>query len=174
MLYWQIMKMFVCPRDWTFATDRFTPDHMVSLQNPGADISDLRPPWVPPANHYIGYFYDIDVVDHPEAPTEKDIKSLIDWLTPRCGSTSEARFIIHCDAGLGRSTASAYIAWSIFLGAGCEREAFDALKESCLNMQIIPNSIIIAHADKILQRRGALKKPLTDWNRKVTWRRTFR
>jgi predicted protein tyrosine phosphatase len=168
------MKIFVCPRDWTFATERFTPDHMVSLQNPGADISELRPPWISPENHYVGYFYDIDALNHPQAPSEQDVRSLIDWLAPRCGAGSEGRFIVHCDAGLGRSTAAAYIAWSIYFGAGRERQAFDAMKESCLQTQIIPNSIVVAHADKIMQRRGALKQPLTDWNKKVTWRRTFR
>jgi len=168
------MKVFVCPREWTFATERFTPDHMVSLQNPGADVSELRPPWVRPENHYIGYFYDIDALNHPQAPTEQDIQGLTDWLLPRCGSDSQAQLIIHCDAGLGRSTATAYIAWSIFLGSGHEELAFVALKESCLETQIIPNSIIVAHADKILHRNGALKKPLTDWNRRVVWRRTFR
>jgi len=168
------MKIFVCPRDWTFATERFTPDHLVSLQNPGADVSELRPPWVSPENHYVGYFYDIDALNQPQAPTEQDIKSLIEWLAPRCASASEARFIVHCDAGLGRSTAAAYIAWSIFFGAGREQEAFEAMKASCLETQIIPNSIMVAHADKLLQRRGALKQPLTEWNRRVTWRRTFR
>lgn len=147
---------------------------MVSLQNPGADISELRPSWIPPENHYVAFFYDVDLVDHPDAPTEQDINLLIDWLTPRCVSTSEARFIIHCDAGLGRSTATGYIAWSIFFGPGREQEAFDAMKESCLNIQVIPNSIVITHADKILQRNGALKKPLTEWNKRVPWRRTFR
>jgi len=168
------MDIFVCPRDWTFATGRFTPDHMVSLQDPGADVSDLRPPWVAPENHYIGYFYDIDSLNHSGAPTEQDVQSVIDWLRPRCGSSSQARFIIHCDAGLGRSTATAYVAWSIFFGAGREQEAFEALQQSCLNLKIIPNSIVVSHADKILQRHGALKKPLTEWNGRATWRRTFR
>jgi predicted protein tyrosine phosphatase len=168
------MQIFVCPRDWTFATDRFEPDHMVSLQNPNADISELRPPWIPPENHYLDYFYDIDSLGHLEAPRIEAVRKLIDWLTPRCSASSEARFIIHCDAGLGRSPAVAYIAWAIHFGAGREQEAFEAMKQSCLETQIIPNSIIVAHADEILQRRGALKKPLTEWNKRVTWRRTFR
>jgi predicted protein tyrosine phosphatase len=168
------MQIFVCPKDWTFATGRFTPDHMVSLQNPDADVSDIRPPWILPENHYIGYFYDVDVLDHGQAPSAEAVKSLIEWLTPRCGPSSEARFIIHCDAGLGRSPAVAYIAWSLHFGAGHEQEAFEAMKQSCLNNQLIPNSIIISHADEILQRHGALKKPLSAWNQKVTWRRTFR
>lgn len=168
------MKVFVCPRDWTFATERFTPDHLVSLQNPGADVSDLRPPWVPAENHYVGYFLDVDSLDHPKAPTEQEVRSVVNWLAPRCGSDSAARFIIHCDAGLGRSTATAYLAWALHLGAGREADAFAAMKASCLETQIIPNSIIVAHADRILARNGALKQPLTEWNKKVTWRRTFR
>jgi len=48
---------------------------MVSLQNPGADVSDLRPPWVPPENHYIGYFYDIDSLNHSGAPTDPPSRS---------------------------------------------------------------------------------------------------
>jgi hypothetical protein len=35
---------------------------MVSLQNPGADISGLRPPWIPPEKHYVGYFCDVDAL----------------------------------------------------------------------------------------------------------------
>lgn len=168
------MKVFVCPRDWRFATERFTPDYMVSLQNPGADVSDLRPPWISPENHYIGYFLDVDALNDPKAPTKQDIQLLIDWLAPRCDAESQAGFIIHCDAGLGRSTAAAYIAWGIFFGPGREQEAFGAMKDSCLETRIIPNSIIVAHADELLRRRGALKRPLTEWNGRVTWRRTLR
>jgi predicted protein tyrosine phosphatase len=168
------MQIFTCPKDWTFATDRFTPDHLVSLQNPGADVSGFRPPWVLPENHYIGYFWDIDDPDDPEAPGRQDIQPLIDWLTPRCHSASEARIMVHCDAGLGRSPAAAYIAWSLFLGAGKEHDAFEAMKASCLRTLLMPNTVIIAHADAILRRNGALKKPLTEWNRKVRWSRTYR
>ena len=56
------MKIFVCPKDWAFAKERFTPDHMVSLQNPGADVSELRPPWVTAENHYVSFFYDSDLL----------------------------------------------------------------------------------------------------------------
>jgi predicted protein tyrosine phosphatase len=168
------MKIFVCPRDWTYATERFKPDHMISLQNPGADISDLRPAWVRPENHYVEYFFDIDDLKDSEAPTERHVKGIIEWLLPRCHSHSEVQLLIHCDAGLGRSPAIAYIAWSIFLGAGREQEAFEHLKKSCLESRITPNTTIVAHADRILQRHGALIKPVTEWNRTISWGRTFR
>lgn len=168
------MKIFVCPRDWTFAKERFTPDHMVSLQNPGADVSELRPPWVAPENHYISYFYDVVIPGDPFAPSREQIRELIDWLSPRCQRGSTAQFLIHCDAGLGRSTAVGYIAWSLFFGPGLEDQAFEAMKHCCLKFQLVPNSVIIDHADEILGRAGALQKPVTEWNRKVTWRRTSR
>lgn len=168
------MKIFVCPKDWTFAKERFTPDHMVTLQNPGADVSGLRPPWVTPENHYVSFFYDSDLLGDVHAPTREQICHLIDWLSPRCQPGSAGQFLIHCDAGLGRSTATGYIAWSLFLGPGREQQAFDAMKDSCLESKLVPNSIIIALADAILGRDGQLMKPLTEWNRKVTWRRTFR
>ncbi len=41
------------------------------------------------------------------------------------------------------------------------------MKDSSLESKLVPNSIIIGRA-------GTLRKPLTEWNRKVPWRRTFR
>lgn len=165
------MQVFVCPRDWTFAKGRFEPDHMVSLQDPGADVSGFRPPWVPTENHYVGFFYDANKPGHPDAVPVEQIAALLDWLIPRCSPGSQARFLIHCDAGLGRSPAVAYIAWALHFGPGHEAEAFESMKRSCLESRISPNSIVIHHADRLLGRDGLLEAPVTDWNRKVTWRR---
>ncbi len=168
------MQVFICPRDWTFATGRFIPDHMVSLQDPGADISGLRPPWVAPENHHVEHFHDMDWPGDPLAPSREAVGRLVGWLARCCGPGSAPKLLIHCDAGLGRSTATGYLAWSLFLGPGREAEAFEAMKESCLETRIIPNSVIVAHADDILGRQGALWEPLTRWNHAVPWRRTFR
>ncbi|MGB0993402.1 MAG: hypothetical protein ACPG32_13160 [Akkermansiaceae bacterium] len=168
------MKVFVCPRAWTHAKSRFTPTHMVSLQDPGADVSDLRPPWIAAENHHITYLHDLDKPGHDNTPTAEQITPLIEWLTPRCCPNSENKFLIHCDAGLGRSTAVGYIVWAIHLGPGNEHQAFRHMIDSSLESNLVPNSIIIAHADQLLNRNGALKAPLSEWNRRVTWRRTFR
>ena len=168
------MKIFVCPRDWTHATDRFTPDCLLSLQDPDADLTGLRPEWISAENHHVVHFFDIDNPTDPFAPTRDNVQAVIDWLQQYCGPGSEARIIIHCDAGLGRSPAAAYIAWGIHLGPGREQEAFDQMKDSCLDTQVMPNSVVVAHADEILGRKGALKKPLTEWNKRVRWSRTLR
>jgi predicted protein tyrosine phosphatase len=159
------MRIVVCSRADAFSIDRFVPDHMVSIQNPGTDTSDLRPPWVSVENHYVGYFFDIDTPNDPSAPSVRTVKMLIDWLEPRCGPSSKARFLIHCDAGMGRSPAVAYVAWSIHLGAGFEREAFRAMRRSCLEREIFPNASVIAHADRLLHRHGAIRQQLKAWYR---------
>ena len=171
------MDVFICPRDWTHSTSRFVPTHMVSLQNPGVDtemLNDLRPDWIPKENHYVECFFDADRPESLHAPAREKIAALLEWLKPRCGPDSENRFLIHCDAGLGRSTATGYLAWALHLGPGNEAVAFDWMVKSALESQLVPNSVIVAHADDLLDRRGALKKPLTAWNQRVHWRRTFR
>ncbi|MCU0797378.1 MAG: hypothetical protein MUF31_15755 [Akkermansiaceae bacterium] len=171
------MDVFICPRDWAHSTSRFVPTHMVSLQNPNVSSSDLeglRPVWISEENHYLDLFFDVDLPASPHAPPREKIAALIDWLAPRCGPDSGNRFLIHCDAGLGRSTAVGYIAWAIHLGPGNEAVAFDWMVKSALQRRLVPNSVIIAHADDVLGRRGALMKPLTEWNRRVPWRRTSR
>ncbi len=168
------MKIHVCPRDWTHTKDPFLPTHLLSLQNPEAQVEDLRPPWIPPEHHHIAYFYDADILDHPHAPTREDVVGVLDWLRPLCGPDSDHRLLIHCDAGLGRSTACGYLAWFLHLGPGREEEAFHRMVRSSHETKLVPNSIIIAHADDLLNRHGTLKAPLTAWNKRVPWRRTFR
>ncbi len=46
------MNLHVCPRDWTHTQDPFIPTHLLSLQNPNAQVDDLRPPWIAPENHH--------------------------------------------------------------------------------------------------------------------------
>lgn len=67
-----------------------------------------------------------------------------------------------------------YLLWALHLGLGREQEAFDRMVASALESQLISNTVIIAHADDILQRQGTLQAPLTDWNQRVPCRRTFR
>ena len=47
------------------------------------------------------------------------------------------------------------------------------MQDSCFKTQIIPNKIIIRHVDDYLKRNGDLSGILTQWNHKVTWRRTL-
>jgi len=181
MIHASSMNVFICPRDWTHATSRFLPTHLVSLQDPGEAqdvLAGLRPAWIPRENHYLDFFLDYDFqfdpADDDLAPRREQIAALIDWLGPKSGPETENRFLVHCNAGLGRSTAVGYILWAMHLGPGAEEEAFQRMIASALETQLVPNTVIVSHADDLLGRRGALKKPLTRWNARVTWRRTLR
>jgi len=164
--------MFICPIGSIGWREGFVPEHMVSLQNPGVDTAELRPEWISPDNHYSAFFFDIEIAGMPSSPTLQKVRSLIDWLTPRCGADS--RFLIHCDMGRGRSAAAGYIAWAIHLGPGREQEAFDLMVRSCVEKQILPNLLVVSLADEALGRNGQMIAPLQAWNERVPWSRTHR
>lgn len=164
------MKMFICPVDWTHWRERFEPETMVSLIDSPSDLDDVRPSWI--RDHYQDFFKDIEREEFQSAPTRAQIESLILWMRPRL--SEEARFLIHCHAGRGRSPAAGYIAWAMLLGPGHEGQAFEHMVESCFETALVPNRLIVSHVDQILGRNGALLRPLQEWNKKVTWSRTFR
>lgn len=70
----------------------------------------------------------------------------------------EPRLLIHCHAGVSRSTALAYGAISMILGPGLENEAFEALLG--ITHKPWPNRRVVECIDGILGRDGALLAPL--------------
>lgn len=60
----------------------------------------------------------------------------------------------HCNAGVSRSTAAAYILRCKWLGQGSEYEAFTAVLED--RPRAIPNPLMVRYADDILDRDGAM------------------
>lgn len=165
------LRMVVCSREAAQSPTRFEPTHVVSLLDPGSELVGLRPPWLAPANHYIGLFCDIRDPATPEAPTESDLRSVIAWLEPLCAQESRARFLIHCQAGVGRSPAIGYVAWAMHLGPGREQEAWERMLESCVKRWVVPNSLVVRHADRLLGRNGALCHPLNRWSLALPWSR---
>ncbi len=158
-----VMNVVICPREWTHSRERFEPTHMVSIQDPGANVAHLRPPWVPAENHFICYFQDGSDPNSPGAPTRQLVQSLTDWLAPRCARGSTHRILIHCNAGMSRSPAVGYLAWALHLGPGRENEAYQRMLWSCVRPFVSPNPVVVDFADDILSREGALGRPLNRW-----------
>jgi len=165
------LQMLIGPRDSTHSRARFEPTHLLSLLDPGSNVDGLRPPWISPENHHVELIHDVRDPANPLAPQESNIRSVIDWLRPRCEPGSTHRFLIHCQAGVGRSPAVGYVAWALHLGPGHEQEAWNRMRESCLKKWVIPNSLVIDHADSILGRGGALCDPLNRWSVVLPWSR---
>ena len=69
-----------------------------------------------------------------------------------------ARLLVHCHAGISRSTASAYIALARDFGLDRADDAFRALLRSPVNPW--PNRRLVSLADDALGARGRLLAPL--------------
>jgi predicted protein tyrosine phosphatase len=93
-----------------------------------------------------------DHVSGAYGPSVEDVRRIIELAESL--SSSAGRVLIHCEAGISRSSAAAMIMYACWLGPGREREAL----ERVLAQRAIarPNRLMIAHADKLLGRGGRL------------------
>jgi len=144
---------------------------MVSLVDSPEDLEGTRPPWIEESAHYTDCFLDLENSGVRGAPSRSQVENLILWLQRYV--SEEARFLIHCHAGRGRSPAAGYIAWALLLGPGREGEAFECMVRSCKEKELLPNRLVVSLADEILGRDGRLAAALHDWNSSVPWRRTY-
>ena len=97
------------------------------------------------------FFADTTVPNHPHAPLPKDVKSILDF-TKRL--PAKAKILVHCYAGVSRSTAVAYAILCQHYPPGMEME--NLLHVQSLRNLVFPNRLIIQYADKILNRGGAM------------------
>ena len=85
-------------------------------------------------------------------PRETDVRRIIDEAERL--ANQGGRVLAHCAAGVSRSSAAALIVYAVVLGPGREEEAMDRV----LAQRPIarPNRRMIAIADRLLERDGAL------------------
>ena len=105
----------------------------------------------PGAKLLFSFFADTCVPDHPEAPHLRDVKRILDFtqeLPPK------AKVLVHCLAGVSRSTAMAYAILCQHSNPGMEMK--NLLHVQSLRDLVFPNRLIIELADKVLKRDGAM------------------
>jgi predicted protein tyrosine phosphatase len=84
--------------------------------------------------------------------TEDDVRQIIRLAEGlRLGT---GKVLIHCEAGVSRSTAAALIMYACWLGPGYEREAMERVLAQ--RPVAIPNRRMVKLADRLLERRGRL------------------
>lgn len=93
-----------------------------------------------------------------EGATEEDVLGIIE-LARQLRSKS-GTVLIHCEAGLSRSTATALIMYACWLGRGHEDEAMQRVIAQRPNA--IPNPRIVALADRLLELNGRLLQARDD------------
>ena len=124
--------------------------HIVTLINDQTIVE--RPACVPAEDHLFLGMHDIAMeMDGFRAPAEDHVHELIAFVTCWHRRTP---IVVHCFAGISRSTAAAYIAACALNPKRDETEIARAIRDA--SPTATPNARLVAHADKILDRRGRM------------------
>ena len=145
------MTLIVCSlSDMPGVVRRRQASHLVTLIDPGTPVE--RPLGVPESRHLR---LDVDDIDAPTAGYRApDMDSVVQLLEFSRTWDASAPMVVHCFAGISRSTASAF-------AIACDRnpdvaEARIALMLRQAAGHAMPNRRIIALADDLLGRRGRM------------------
>jgi len=133
--------------------------HLVSAIN--ADLSPVTPVSIAGERHLKLDMHDITEA-HPGAtpPNAEHAAQLIDFVQ---GWDKQAPLLIHCFAGLSRSTAAAFIALCALNPRVPEETIARALRRS--SDTAVPNRLFVAHADGLMRRQGRMLAALTSMGR---------
>lgn len=124
--------------------------HLVTLINGETPIA--TPPSIEPDRHLRLAMNDI-CAPQPGLvlPCENHVSDLIKFAREW---DRQAPLLIHCWAGISRSTAAAFISLCALNPAGAERELAWALR--CASPTAYPNRLLVALADAALERNGRM------------------
>ena len=124
--------------------------HLVSVINPDMEVD--RPARITPDRHLFLGMNDIAAtLPGFEMATRNQVQQLIDFVS---NWDRNAAMVVHCWAGVSRSTASAYIAACSLRPDLPERQLALALREA--SPSATPNKRLVALADELLGRNGRM------------------
>ncbi len=106
--------------------------------------------YFPKACAVFSYFDDVDYPTE-DGPQENEIGLLLDFSQR---FTMADKILIHCRAGVSRSTALAYAIVCQHSPPGQEAEAFAYVRQ--IRPQLFPNRLVVKIADRLLHRKGQL------------------
>ena len=145
----------VCSLARLYATvDETGARHIVTLLR----LSDrvTRPSHIAPENHLVLAVDDIAApMDGYTVPGEEHVERLIEFV----GQWDRAApMVVHCFAGISRSTAGAYVAACALNPERDELQIAQAIRNASRTAQ--PNARIVSIADRLLQRDGRMVRAL--------------
>lgn len=155
------VSIVVCPLSHVaHAVAQRTPSHVVSILDPGSEF-----PEVGAAKHLRLAFHD---AHHPgfgiELASPEHIATLVAFLREWNG---RGTLLVHCRAGIGRSTATGFV-------AACVRDPGASEMELARHLRRVaplsrPNETIVRLADAALGRAGRMSAAIADTGRGLPW-----
>lgn len=152
--------LYVCPLSRLHETVRASgARHVVTLINDGTPVE--RPPEIAPENHLFLGFNDISVpMDGMTPPGEVHVRRFMAFIEAWDRS---APIVIHCWAGVSRSTAGAFVAACMLSPEGEERTIAQAIREK--SPMATPNALFVEVADRLLDRDGRMVEAVREIGR---------
>ena len=124
--------------------------HIVTLLSVDDEID--RPATVPAGNHLFLRMHDIaEPLDGHVAPDAAHVAELLRFVR---GWDRQAPLVVHCWAGISRSTAAAFVSVCALQPQRDEREIARAIR--AVSPTATPNPRIVAFADGLLGREGRM------------------
>jgi predicted protein tyrosine phosphatase len=133
--------------------------HLVTLINADTDVP--TPAGIGPDRHlFLGFNDIVDVVEGLTLPGEEHVVRLLEFVTRWDRQTP---LVIHCWAGISRSTAGAYIT---ACALNPERDEYELAKDLRGRApSATPNARLVSIADKLLNRDGRMMDAIRDIGR---------
>lgn len=143
--------LHVCPLSrLSHTVETVGASHVVTLINVATPVE--RPAAIAPEAHlFIGVSDIVDPVDGHVVPAREHVERLLAFVR---GWPREAPLVIHCWAGVSRSTAAAFIAACALAPERPEEEIADRLRAA--SPMATPNARLVAVADDLLGREGRM------------------
>jgi predicted protein tyrosine phosphatase len=143
--------IYVCPKSQVpDAAERLRPSHLITLLDPRDDMP--TPECVPPQRHLrLGLNDVVQALPDHTPPDEQHVREIIAFAE----TWDRARpMLVHCWAGISRSTATAYAIACMLNKHGAEERIALALRAA--SPYAYPNARIVALADHLLKRDGRM------------------
>ncbi|MCB1501475.1 MAG: tyrosine phosphatase family protein [Bauldia sp.] len=153
-------RVYVCPLSRIAETvAKSNASHLVSLINDGTPV--MRPQSIPEANHlFLGINDIVDPMDGMVLPGHNHVEQLIAFVG---GWEADRPIVVHCFAGISRSTAAAFIT---LCALKPERDEADiARRMRAASRHALPNSRLVAVGDDILGRNGRMVDAVREMGR---------
>lgn len=158
------MKILVCPLSKVMSmVDIYKPERIISLLDPNYAFPETGSAYF--NRHLQLCFNDIHISTKGQVlPTAKHIDDLLTFIS--LWSCKEP-ILIHCRAGIGRSTAAAFITACFHNPNTDELEIASALRRASPLAR--PNETLIQLADAAMNRSGRMSDAITETGRNLSW-----